>query len=187
MIGEEWPNARRSIGLGSKKVPMFSRPYATSPWGTVRTRMLPFSPASLHARRSLATVAAFASALAAGGLAHGALKSPDSVALVSAPIATSPSMMGIQIADSMLGDTLIARASHLAPAVDFDARALLLGTAGEACSCRELVDWTRSTGLGAWNCDEREHFRASAAIRSSLGEGLPSSSSIASIASIALR
>jgi len=164
---------------------MFSRPYTTSPWGTVRARMLPFSPASLHACRSLTTVAAFASALAADGLAHGALKSPDSIALVSAPIATSPSMTGIQIADSMLGDTLIARASHFTPALDFDPQALLLGTTGEARPCRELVDWTLSTGFGAWNCDERVYFRASAAIRSSFDEGLPSSSSIASIASTA--
>ncbi|MCE2883519.1 MAG: hypothetical protein LW806_01275, partial [Planctomycetaceae bacterium] len=153
----------------------------------MRPRTLPISPASPHAPRSFAIVATFASTLMAGGLAHGALKTHDSVALVSAPVTTSPSMVGIQIADGMLGDKLIARASHLASAMDFDAQALLLGTAGEACSCRELVDWTRSTGLGAWNCDEREHFRASAAIRSSLGEGLPSSSSIASIASIALR
>lgn len=153
----------------------------------MRTRTVPFSPASRHTPCSLAIVVAFASALVAGGVAHGALKSPDSVALVSAPVAATPSMAGLEVADSVLGNTLIARASHFAPAVDFDAQALLLGTTGRACPCRELVDWTRSTGLGAWNCDEREHFRASAAIRSSLDEGVPSSSSIASIASIALR
>ncbi|MFM7260268.1 MAG: hypothetical protein ACKO3W_06650 [bacterium] len=77
----------------------------------------------------------------------------------------------MHVATGMLGDELLARASQLGSCSDFDACALLLGTAECASACRELTDATKTPGLGTWNCDEREHFRAGAAMRSDLDDG----------------
>ena len=149
---------------------MFLSSCGWSQRGVARTRMAPVPVARPGMRTwRLATLAVVGTGTACG-TTHGALSLPAPIGAASpraivAPLPPSPLLEG--------GALLLA--SRLASADDPGLGALLIDAAAtDAIPLEQWTDWTRTPGLDAWNCEERGHFKPSAAIRSDLDAGIAS-------------